>query len=436
MSEAFAPAALHPLRNPEFRRLWIGSSVSIIGDQFYFVALPWLVLQITGSSIVLGAISMTAAIPRAALMLVGGVFTDRFSPRKIMMVTAGCRAVLVACISVLLWKRSIKLWPLYILAFGFGSADAFAGPAAQAFLPSLVTRDQLPAANSVFRSTAQLTTLVAPAPAGIFIKAFGTAWAFFIDAVSFLFILAALWRLPDPPSLAAGSPRRSMLRSIADGLRYVGRDTALSSLMLVIAVLNFAIAGPASIGIAVIAKHNFGSASSFGLLMSAMAAGGLAGTLLAGLSKQRNRGRLLLLVSTVIGICLGSLGLLHSMAALAAMLLLMGGAAAFLNVQLIAWFQQRVDQAMMGRVMSVLLFSAFGLMPVSLAIAGIAIQWSLRGMFLIAGCLVFLVTLRRLRVGRCGRSTRKPLLSGGESKFSNSRERVKSLNKTPNLVNK
>jgi MFS family permease len=373
--------------------LWIGSSVSNIGDQFYFVALPWLVLQITGSSVVLGTISMTAAIPRAALMLVGGVLTDRFSPRKIMMITACCRAVLVACISVLLWGHSLRLWQLYMLALGFGSADAFASPAAQAFLPSLVGRDQLAAANSVSQSTAQVTTLVAPAPAGIFIKAFGTAWALLIDAVSFLFVIGALWRLPDPPSVAAGSPRKNMMRSIVDGLQYVGRDATLSSLMLVIAVLNFAITGPASIGIAVMAKQNFGAASAFGLLMSALAAGGLTGTFLAGLSKQRNRGMLLLLVSTVIGICLGSLGLLHRMAALVAVLLLMSGAAALLSVQLIAWFQQRVDHAMMGRVMSVLMFSAVGLMPVSLAIAGIAIRLSLPRMFLVAGCMVLLVTL-------------------------------------------
>jgi MFS family permease len=393
MNVPTAPAAVHPLRNRAYRRLWIGGSISAIGDQFYFVALPWLVLQITGSSIVLGTISMAAAIPRAALMLVGGVLTDRFSPRKIMMVTACCRTVLVSAISVLLWKHSLKLWPLYMLAFGFGSADAFAGPAAQAFLPSLVARDQLAAANSVSQSTAQITTLVAPAPAGLFIKAFGTAWALFIDAVSFLFIIGALWSLPDPPSVAAGSPRKNMMRSIVDGLQYVGRDAALSSLMLVIAVLNFAIGGPVSIGIAFMAKQEFGSASVFGLLVSAMAAGALAGTLLAGLSKQRKRGRLLLVISAVIGVCLGSLGLLHRMAALVAVLLLMGVAAAFLNVQLITWFQQRVEHAMMGRVMSVLMFSAVGLMPVSLALAGIAIRWSLTGTFLVGGCMVLLVTL-------------------------------------------
>jgi hypothetical protein len=402
MTEVSAPAPasaqphhhpVHPLRNPAFRRLWIGSSISGIGDQFYFVALPWLILQITGSGVALGTILMTAAVPRAALMLVGGALTDRISPRKIMMMTAGSRAVLVAALSVLLWNHVSALWPLYVLALGFGTADAFASPASQAFLPSLVTRDRLPAANSVSQSTTQLTTLVAPAPAGLFIKAFGTAWAFFIDAVSFLFIIAALWTLPDPPRAGAGTARKNMLRTIGDGLQYVAKDTALSSLLMVIAVLNFAITGPTSIGIAVIAKRDFGSAAAFGLLASALAAGGLLGTLLAGLSKQRNRGILLLVVSAVIGTCVGTLGLLHQFAVLAAVLFLMSTAAGFLNVQLIAWFQQRVDQAMIGRVMSLVMFCAIGLMPFSLALAGIAVQWSLPGMFIVAGCMVLLVTM-------------------------------------------
>jgi MFS family permease len=157
--------------------------------------------------------------------------------------------------------------------------------------------------------------------------------------------------------------------------------------------LNFAIAGPASVGIAFIAKQKFGSPSSFGLLMSALAAGSLVGMLLAGLAKHRRRGRLLLLVSTIIGISLGTLGLIHHLPLLAAVLALMSATAAFLNVQLIVWFQQRVERVMMGRVMSVMMFASVGLMPFSLAAAGVAIKWSLPGMFIAGGVLVLLVTL-------------------------------------------
>ena len=386
-------ARQHPLRNPNFRRLWVGNTISWTGDQFYLVALPWLILQLTGSSIVLGTVTMIAAIPRAALMLLGGAVTDRISPRRIMMLTASLRTVLVAAVSGLIWLHGMHLWQLYILALCFGIADAFAGPAAQAYLPFLVAPEQLPAANSVSQSTVQATTLIAPGPAGLCIKAFGTAWAFFIDAVSFLFIIAALWRLPDPPSAAASAPRGSMLGSILDGLRYVRKDVALTSLMLVVAVLNFAIVGPVSIGIPVIAKHRFGTALAFGLLMSALAAGGLTGTLLAGVSKYRRRGRLLLLVSTAIGLCLAGIGMLKPTPLVVGDLFLMSATAGFLNVQLMAWFQQRVERAMMGRVMSVLLFASMGLMPFSLAAAGVALKWSVSGTFVIAGGMVLLITL-------------------------------------------
>ena len=388
-----AVSALHPLRNAAFRLLWAGNTISSVGDQFYFVALPWLILQLTGSSVILGTITMTAAIPRAALMLLGGALSDRFSPRGIMIGAASSRAVAVAAISVLIWAHWLQLWQLYVLAFCFGTADAFAGPAAQTYLPALVAPEQLPFANSLFQSTGAVATLVAPAPAGLFIKFFGTAWALFIDAVSFLFMIGALWALPDPPRTAPDAPPSNVIRSIADGLRYVRRDVALTPLLCVVAVLNFAISGPATIGVAFIAKEKFGSAASFGLLMSALAAGSLTGMLSAGLFKHRKRGRLLLLVSAAIAVCLGSIGWMDRMPSLAAVLFVMCFGAAFLNVQLLAWFQQRVEPAMMGRVLSVLMFAAAGLTPVSMALAGIVIKWSLPGMFLIGGSMVLLVTL-------------------------------------------
>src|SRR4051812_49582833 len=78
----------HPLRNSNFRLLWMGNSISWMGDQFYLVAMPWLILQLTGSAVALGTILMTAAVPRAVLMLLGGALTDRFSARRIMITTA------------------------------------------------------------------------------------------------------------------------------------------------------------------------------------------------------------------------------------------------------------------------------------------------------------------------------------------------------------
>src|SRR5262245_2392327 len=132
-----AAAATHPLWNPSFRRLWIGSTISMIGDQFYLVALPWLILSLTASSVKLGAIMMMAAVPRAALMLLGGAVSDAFSPRRIMMMTALARCMFVGAVGVLLWLGALQLWHLYVLALAFGVADAFSSPASQTFLPSI-----------------------------------------------------------------------------------------------------------------------------------------------------------------------------------------------------------------------------------------------------------------------------------------------------------
>jgi MFS family permease len=385
------PAAQHPLRERNFRMLWAGSAISAVGDQFYLVALPWVVLQLTGSAVAVGTILMAVAIPRALLMLFGGALTDRISARKILMSTASARTLLVTVIGFLLWWHLLQLWQLYVLGFFFGVADAFAWPAATTLLPSLVKREQLVAANSVFQTTGQLTTTVAPAPAGLLIKALGTAWAFFIDAISFLFIIAALWRLPDPPK-GASAARPPLWRSILDGIAYVRRDVPLRSLMLVAAMLNFCISGPMGVGLPYLVKTKFGSAAAYGLVISAMAAGGLIGALLAGILKIKRRGLLLLGACVVISAGIASMGLLGHLWLIAAVLLLLGCSAGVANVHIAAWIQQRIDATVRGRVFSVLMLANFGLIPVSLAVAGLLIAWNLKLMFLIAGVSMLLIT--------------------------------------------
>ncbi|HEV3218165.1 MAG TPA: MFS transporter [Candidatus Acidoferrales bacterium] len=214
------PSVEHPLRNPDYRLWLFGGTISLLGDQFYFVALPWLVLLQTGSAVAMGAIMMAGAIPRALLMLVGGAVIDRMSARKIMIVTAAARTLCITVIGLLVWLRILRIWELYALAFAFGVADAFAIPAQTAYMPSLVKREQMVAASSVSRSTAQMTTIVGPVPAGFVIKTLGVAWAFVVDAISFLFIIGALWKLPDPPG--SQTARKPMLHSIAEGIAYVG----------------------------------------------------------------------------------------------------------------------------------------------------------------------------------------------------------------------
>ena len=389
----------HPLRNPKYRLWLIGSTISFLGDQFYMVALPWLILQQTGSALAMGAVMMAGSIPRALLMLMGGVLSDRLSARKIMMTTATARTICVAVIGILVWFGILHMWELYALAVFFGVADAFAAPASTAYLPSLLQPEQLVAASSVGQSTAQLATIVGPVPAGFVIKALGVTWAFFADAVSFLFIIGALWKLPDPPQSPAA--KKAVWPAIAEGIAYVGRDVPLRSLMLLAMTMNFCFTGPVAIGLTYLTKTRFGSPAILGTLMSAVAAGSLLGALLAGVWKIRRRGVLMLVVAAAVAPCLGSIGFMNRVWPLAGVLFVIGVLAGLMNVHFSAWVMQRIDAAVRGRVASVLMLATYGILPISYAIAGFLIAWNLKFTFLIAG-LAMLITA-------AGASLQKPV---------------------------
>ena len=384
--KAAAPRPASVFANAHFRNLWIGGGISALGDQFYLVALPWLVLQLTGSNLAVGMVLMCAAIPRAVLMLGGGALSDRVAPRRIMMTTVTTRTIFVGAVGVLVWLHVIQLWHLYFLAFAFGVADAFGLPAMQSLLPQLVGREQLSSANAAFQSIYQTATMLGPAPAGIVIKALGTAWAFVIDAISFLFVLVPIYGLPrtEPPPKPRAEGKH-FGHDILDGLHYVWRDPPMRALMILMTSVNLCISGPIIVGIAALAKFRFGSPTAFGVLISSWSGGALLGSIAAGARNQRtHRGWTMIIASAAVSLGIGALGVLPTELSMALVLATAGVIGGYNNVVLISWFQQRVEPDFMGRVMSVLMFGWVGLMPVSYPVAGALAQWSIRGMFVIS----------------------------------------------------
>lgn len=387
--QASSTAGRNPLSIPYFRNLWLGATVSLIGDQFYLVALPWLVLQLTGSSLALGTIMMAAAVPRAVLMLMGGAISDRFAPKHILLTTNFTRMALVGIVAGLTWMGVIHLWHLYILAFLFGTADAFGFPAGQALLPTLVGPENLAPANAMFQSSMQASGLIGPAPAGFVIKRFGMAAAFLVDAISFLFAIVPLSQLPEAPPKPAHHQRPGLFSAVGAGLEYAWQDAPLRSLILLIAGVNMWAVGPIMIGMPLLAKFHFGSSAALGILMSSFGAGALVGMALGGVLKWRHhRGLLMLAIVMLQGLGIASIVLLHSLAATSAVLVSVGILGGYNNVAIMAWIQGRVDHAYMGRVMSVLMFGMVGLMPISFVIAGAVAQLHLMAMFVAAGLLM------------------------------------------------
>ena len=174
-------------------------------------------------------------------------------------------------------------------------------------------------------------------------------------------------------------------------------DPPLLSLMLLIATINICIAGPVAVGLASVAKFRFGSAAAFGTFLACFSGGTLVGILLGGRVKRpRRRGLQFIVMSGLAGLEMIAIGLFLQPVAIAVLLAVMGLGVGFVNVQFSAWLQLRVDRALLGRVMSVMLFSAVGLVPVSYAVAGFLAQWRLGALFVLAGAVLALASAAAL----------------------------------------
>ncbi len=386
---ATGPALLRPLRIRDFRLLFAGETISVLGDQFHFVALTWLALQLTGSGLVLGTVLMTAAIPRAVFMLVGGAFSDRFSPRTLMLLSNAIRAVVVGALAALVVSGQAELWHLYVLAAIFGIVDAFFYPALNTIVPMLVPERQLAPANALVQSAQQVMGLIGPALAGAMVAIVQTGPAFVIDAASFAVAAVALFLIRGGRRPATSSETRapSVLSTIADGVRAAWADPAVRSIVVLTSAINFAIVGPMSVGLAILADTRFeGGSAAFGLLFSAFGAGAVVGAIAAGsIPRPARLGTITLGITTLLGLGLAGIGIAPTLAVALAIHAVMGVLVGFVNVQAIAWLQARIPDDRRGRVMSLVSLGSVGLAPVSLAVAGVLVDLGAVTLLFLAG---------------------------------------------------
>lgn len=401
-----------PKKNPmlkvfslrDFRLLFSGGTTSMLGDQFAFIATPWLVLKLTGDPLALGIVLALEGIPRAIFMLIGGAITDRISPRIIMLIADTVRLVLTALMTLVVLTGYVQMWMLYIFGAGFGLVAGFAIPAENSIVPMLVEDQDLQAGNSVIMGVSQLVGFVGPTVAGILIGRFsqsplGIGLAFGIDALSFAVSAVCLWLMHGggkPQAKTGEAEKESVWAAILAGMKYLWNDKALRLMFLVIMATNFLFTGPLLVGIPVLANQRLPEgAVAFGLLMSAYAGGNLGGYLLAGaLKRPTGKGMTIFLVTLLcaFGLALGSFGFIRSTWVDFGLMLILGLGNGYLGITLFTWMQTRAPKAMLGRMMSMLMLASTGLVPISQAISGAVSRWSVTILFVLSGALGLLVT--------------------------------------------
>jgi MFS family permease len=418
VARPFARAArlplLAPLQGRDFRLVWFGESVSLLGDQFNLIALSWLVLAMTGSGLALGSILIASAIPRGVFMLVGGVLSDRFSPRDLALISNVVRCALVTVVAALVLGAQVELWELAALGVAFGTVDAVFLPAINTLVPRLVPPDRLVAANAVMQGTAQLTGTVGPAVAGFAVALIGVGAAFAFDALTFAVAAIAMWLVrsgaqparpteplgdltPDAP-MPTGSVttqtepamQQSLLRALAAGAREILGDPVMRSIVIVSTAANLAFTGPLVVGLPWLVLVHFGSdAAALGLLFAAWGAGSVGGVLVAGSTKRPRRfGSIVVGLILMMGFGLAAIGLAPSLAVIGVMALGLGATNGWINVVVIAWVQGRTEPELLGRTMSFLMLGSVVAAPLSLAIAGIVVDTNAPVLFIASGLLL------------------------------------------------
>lgn len=404
-SPSGAPAPLS--RNRDFRWLTASSALSLLGDQFSLIAMPWLVLQTTGDTRVLGTVLALISVPRAVFILAGGAIVDRHSPLRILRTTRWLNAALTGVLAMLVLSGPCPLWALYALSLAIGISTAFGIPAATSITPRVVEPSQLHAANGIGMGLRQLGMSVGPLLAGLLIAglggagvqrpahATGTGLAFALDALSFVVAAGMLGRVRMRPAAGQTPPAGAVARSIREGLAHAWHDRPLRTCFLYWGLLSVLVMGPMQIALPVLAhdRPQLGAAA-FGILVGVHGAGTLAGMALAGaLPRLRlvNLGTTLLAVDAVVGLLIAPLG---GISAVWQGGLLMGGVGllgGFVQVGLFTWIQQRVPTRLLGRTMALFMFIFMGLQPVAAAATGWLLQARPPGrLFMVCGATLVL----------------------------------------------
>ncbi len=264
----------------DFRTLWIGQFVSQIGDNLALIAALVVIQKLSGSTLWLGLTAMTLTLPPLLFGLVGGVTADRFDRKKVMVVSDILRGAVILLLIAARSPRELYLFP--IVGCLMSILGVFFGPARNAVIPSIVSREMLLTANGLLQASQMLAIIVGSSLAGIVIAALGPASAFVLDSLTFLISAWLICTLRIPP-LNNSTPREGIIwPQLREGLAYVRRHRTILVTMVVASVATLSLGTIAVLGVAYVEKYLGMSAESFGFLNSVQGIGMVAGGLSLG----------------------------------------------------------------------------------------------------------------------------------------------------------
>jgi len=388
---------LAPLRHRDFALLWGGQTGSLIGDGVFLVAMAWQVYAISNAPTALSLVGIAMTIPTIVLLLAGGVVTDRFDRRNVLIAADTVRGGAVGLMAVLSLTGSLQLWHMFCLVAVYGAGTAFFGPAFDAIVPGLLPGDMLPQANSLDQFVRPIAfRLAGPALGGWLVSAFGVGTAFALDAASFALSAAMVAAIATRTAPAAAG---SVAGDLRRGFRFVRDNVWLWGTLASAAVAYLLFLGPVEVLLPYIVKNGLrGSAAELGLVFAAGGLGSVGAAIVMSRRGQPRRSITVIYASwTLATLAVAGYGLATSAWQLMAASFAFN---ALETVGTIIWAtlkQREVPASMLGRVSSLDWLISIGLLPISFALTGpVAAAVGAQATLVAAGTAGAVVTLAAL----------------------------------------
>lgn len=390
------------LRNGPFARYITGEAISMTGTWMQVMAQGWVMANLTNKAVMLGMVNFASGIPMIALSLVGGTFADRYSKRNILLLTQVAQIICAVTLGSLVAAGQVRIWHIIGIAFVLGISTAFEMPSASALVPELVGQEQIAAAIGADRAVFHGTRLIGPALAGYVMAVWGTASAFYANAISFVALIIALLTIrPRPAGAGDGDSRKR--GGIKEGFAYVKSDKPTLAMIALLATTVVCVFPCFTVMMPLYAKNvlHLGP-DKLGVLMGLSAIGGLTGALgLVGIPRHHRR-RFLFVAVGAVGLALTSLGFAQRFEIAVGSLVVLGLGVSTLGGLTSTIVQERAPGAMRGRVSAIVGMSFFGLMPFAgLGVSSVADSIGIRNaLFVAAGGYLVLAIPVLLGPGR------------------------------------
>jgi MFS family permease len=388
---------LAPLRHRDFRLLWSGMAVSLVGDGIFLIAVAWETYVLWNAPAALSIVGIGMTVPTVLFLLVGGVLSDRHDRRLLMLWADVVRAAAVACLAALVFADALRLWELVALVAIYGCGTAFFTPAFEAIVPDLLPADDLAAANSLDQLVRPIALRLLGPLLGGWLVAAGVGLAFAVDAASFAASAVAVLLLR--PRRHGSAEQSSHAAAVREGLAFIRRRVWLWGTLVAAAGAYLVFLGPSEVLLPYMVKNELhASAGELGLVFAAGGLGAIGAAIWMG---QRGHPRrdvtVMYLTWTLATLAIAGYGLATAAWQLMAACLVFN---ALETAGTIVWAtvkQRHVPAGMLGRVSSLDWLISIGLLPISFALtAPVAAAIGVRATLVGAGLIGAAITLAAL----------------------------------------